>query len=393
MKRALLVVTMLLTACDQSPTNCKPPSIVPSAPPVEVTLVNEPVTIELLGLLQVFCEKNGPVANDVVVTVRDAHGVLVDETHTSVQPRSNGFSTEVTFTPTTPGTYVLEARFEPSVASVKQLHVVADDRATDQPELISMIDQRCTTIHPLGNSLLCLSSRGAEVWVDGGVVDSLPGWPLETDDGVSWLFLGNSVMRLEAVDGGIRRDSLALPFHPVGMSADREHIVQVDAFVQDIVFSDGGLEHRPRAIAKAPESYPLMIARAGDNLAAASSSQLCSLGATATTFDCRVLHNFQRRTERNVVWFSASETPTIVEQFRVNDDSTTELRAFPSSPRLELAPQSWPLFTWNRRFATVRPDDLSLELWPKLDGVVTVTITPSHVAFQTSTNQVFVYRR
>ncbi|MGV3624812.1 MAG: hypothetical protein ACO1OB_28590 [Archangium sp.] len=397
MKRALALFATVLSACGpvQQVPNCNRVSIVSGEPPATVGLVNRSTTVELTGLLDVICARNGPVATDVVVTVRDEGNQPVAETHTAPRSTGSGFATEVTFTPTSAGVYFLEARFEPAVAATQRRHVVLLDRTDEVPELISSIDAGCDTLHPLGDDIvICAKGTELSFWVDGGLDHTEPGI-VDSDDGIAWVSRNALIERLERVDGGVLgRGTVAPVLTPPALGYERDRAVRVSDFnMTEFVFVDGGLTQRQQAISLTDVSFG-GAAIAGDSVGWSTADQLCAGSFGRISVDCRPLETTSALNERDVLWVRTEGAQSGLAQWRVfADGSPPLLRAVPSSPALLDVSQQRPVLSWNGQFVTVRRDDLRLEAWPKLDQVATVTVTPSHVLFRRRNGEVRVYRR
>lgn len=108
-----------------------------------------------------------PRVDDVVTEVLDPSNRKVDHAHTAAKAASvnlngfgqAGFTTEVTFTPPTPGTYHLTARFEPSLGSAQRDVEVAVDR-TGAPSKTLSLGVSCSALEVLPSGLVvCLSGE------------------------------------------------------------------------------------------------------------------------------------------------------------------------------------------------------------------------------------------
>lgn len=395
MKRALALIATVLSACGpvQQVPNCNRVSIVSGDAPAGVSLVNQPVTIELLGLLDVICAVNGPVATEVVVSIHDARNLPVAESHTPPRSTGNGFATDVTFTPSTPGTYFLEARFEPAVSATQRRHVVVVDRAAETPEMISTVDAGCDALHPVGEVLVCARASALSFWRGGEVFESRLG-SVDSDDGVAWLEHSGRVERLEFVDGGIQARALRLPSVPDptrGVERDRTVFMGENSLAL-VSFVDGGLEMQAQQLPVAAAFSG--AAMAGAYLGWSTGTQLCVTRVGVVDAACRPLTATAAMGERDVLWVNSESALSGLAQWRVfADGSPPALRAVPSAPSLFDVSQQRPVLSWNGRFLTVRRDDLILEAWPRVEQLATVTVTPSHVVFLRRNGEVRVYRR
>ncbi len=100
--------------------------VVTGATPVSPSFATawQPVTVT--ALLPVSCGMRVPTS--VTVSVLDPSSNPI--AHTSTEPRAtnDGFETDVSFTPTVPGTYHLAARFEPNFGTAQANVIVAAER-------------------------------------------------------------------------------------------------------------------------------------------------------------------------------------------------------------------------------------------------------------------------
>lgn len=394
MRAMVVTAAVVLVACgpQQQVPNCNRVSIVSGEAPAAVSLINEQVTVSLLGLSEVICAVGGPVATEVVVEVRDEQNLLVVETHTPPQKQRNGFSTDVTFTPTKPGVYFLEARFEPAVTATQRRHIVVDDKADQSPQLIATVSESCDALYPVGEMIICTQPPTLfSFWLDGGVVERSHG-RVAADDGIAWLDENSPQRRVTFSDGGVRSTEFSL--RPDGVpGADAERLVlATPREVREVVVTDGGLETRSKELAS-PSSLLSApgIAVAGDAFAWVSEQNACVRGAAGA--QCRAVEHKATRVERDTVWVKSPGAVSGLAQWRVFPNGTALLRAVNSSPVLLEVSNVPAVFTWNGRYVTVRRDDLTFEAWPRIDQVEQFTVTPSHVVFRTKTNEVRVYRR
>lgn len=397
MKRALVLCASFLASCGpqaQVP-NCNRVSIISGTTPVAASLAGQPVTLELLALANVICASGGPVATDVVVEVRDARNLVVAETHTTPRKTSNGSTTDVTFTPTTPGVYFIDARFEPAVGATQRAHLVVADRAGQPAELISSLTADCDALHPLGDTLACATSASVTFWRDGHPVGAAidgPGLEADSDDGVLWVRTSTSLLRFEAGDGGLSQTGAPWPLRGggVGVTADR-YVAARDAELRSASFTDGGLV-TTTAVLPEPVSGG-GLAFSGDALGWSTPAKVCALTADGGA-GCRPLESTRSLAERDVLWVRTKSASSGFAQWRVFDDaSPPSLRPVPASSSLVDVSQQRPVFSWSGRFVSVRRDDLVFEAWPLVADVRGVTVTPSHVVLRQRDGRVLVYRR
>lgn len=395
MKRALALFATVLSTCGpvQQVPNCNRVSIVSGEGPAGVSLANQPVTIELLGLLDVICAVNGPVATDVIVSVRDERNLPVVEMHTPPRATGNGFATRVTFTPTSAGVYFLDARFEPAVTATQRKHVVVVDRSDAGLEMISSVDAGCDALHPLGDVLICAKANALTFWRDGNVIDSRTG-SVDSDDGVAWVLNAGLIERLELIDGGVRGRATVVPtLSSPARGFERERtVVMTDNTLTEVSFADGGVELRQQALSTSVAFSG--VAMAGEYFGWSTGSQLCTTKFGVVSAACRSLPTTRALGERDVLWVKSESAISGLAQWRVfSDGAPPALRAVVSSPVMFDVSQQRPVLSWDGRFVTVRRDDLMFEAWPRVEQVATVTVTPSHVVFRRRSGEVFVYRR
>ena len=106
MRHGLLLVGLISLGCGPqhrldpcSPSGTGTPSL-----PILITLVGQPIDVELRLPPAVFCPQGNPVATEVVTQVLDAANQPVPHTHSPpTSDNTAGYSTHVSFTPGSAG--------------------------------------------------------------------------------------------------------------------------------------------------------------------------------------------------------------------------------------------------------------------------------------------------
>jgi hypothetical protein len=151
-------------------------------------LAGTPTTIEML--LAVDCGNRMPTGLTVSVIGPSDENVPVDAG--TPQVGTNGFTTDVTFTPTTPGGYHIAARFEPNLGLAQYDLIAAADRRDAGLAVFTIDAAQISTcghveVSPAGR-LVCITGNGADIF-DSAVSTPvhLGGTAAEYADGVIWV--------------------------------------------------------------------------------------------------------------------------------------------------------------------------------------------------------------
>jgi hypothetical protein len=150
-------------------------------------LAGTTTTLEML--LPVECGNRMPSGVTVSVLGPSDENVPVDAG--TLQVSTSGFTTDVTFTPTTPGGYHIAARFEPNLGLAQYDLIAAADRRDAGFALFTIDAVQLTPcshveISPAGR-LVCIKPNGADIFDPGSSMPvHLGGVATEYADGVIW---------------------------------------------------------------------------------------------------------------------------------------------------------------------------------------------------------------
>jgi hypothetical protein len=150
-------------------------------------IAGTPTTIEML--LPVECGNRMPTGVTVSILGPSDENVPVDAG--TPQTSNAGFTTDVTFTPTTPGGYHVAARFEPNLGLAQYDLIAAADRRDAGFALFTIDAVQLTPcshveVSPAGR-LVCIKSNGADIFDPGSSTPvHLGGVATEYADGVIW---------------------------------------------------------------------------------------------------------------------------------------------------------------------------------------------------------------
>lgn len=361
-------------------------------PPVPLVFVGEPQAIELLMPPAVFCQNGNPRSTGVTTDLVDPQNQAISHTHT--EPTSSdtkGYSTTVSFTPTTPGVYHLSARFEPALGLVQREVQVVLDRSMEAPALRMRISSACDEVFPLRDAVLCRRGTQLSVLRDGGTELTEPIVGLTSSAGVAWWWSASQLTRAEDVDGGLTRVDLALAL-PVGAtSVQADQFLRAGSSLLEVTFVDGGLSLRDWGFPIAAVGPGL--ARAGSVVGFATATQLCTAAEDASVF-CIDSPLTPGVGEGNVLWLRGDSKGT-VGLARFSDAVQEPAVLFLPAQSVSLTDTKLPVpyFTWSGRVVTVRASDLTLEAWKSPGTVMRQTVTTEHVLFQLTTGELVVYRR
>ena len=376
---------------------CSPSATGVIAPPILVTLVGQPVDIELVLPPTVFCPQGNPVATDVFTEVLDASNQPVPHLHSPpASSNTAGYSTHITFTPSRAGVHYLTARYEPALGLAQRQLQVAILRSDELPFLRTTLGAPCDEVLPLRDAVLC--RRGAQLTVvrDGGVASSETLSGMASSGSTAWLWTDARVSRLVDVDGGFERADFSLSVADGGIGVTSTRWVQgFDSQFVELSASDAGLGQRRWSVepAFAPVTGP-GLALADDVVGWVTPTKVCA-GAPDAAVRCvdSVLQPLVG--ERDAIWLRGVESGVLA-LARISRDGAEPVVLFvpAQSAALMDARQSRPVFSWNGHTVAVRADDLSFEAWRSPASLAKQpTVTDSFVVFQLMSGETVIYRR
>lgn len=398
MQRLLLLCVVILGCGPQRRLEpCSPSATGVVAPPTLVTLVGQPVDVELVLAPAVFCPKGNPVATDVFTEVLDALNQPVPHVH-SAPTSSNtvGYTTHITFTPARAGVHYLTARYEPALGLAQRQLQVALDRSDEVPFLRTTLGTPCDEVLPLRDAVLCRRGTRLTVVRDGGVTSSETISAMASAGATVWLWTDARVSRLVDVDGGFERDDFVLSVADGGIGVTSTRWVQgFEAQFVELRVSDAGLSQRRWSVdsAFAPVTGP-GLGLAEDVVGWVAPRKVCA-GAPDASVRCvdSVLQPLVG--ERDAIWLRGVESGVLA-LARVSRDGAEPVVLFvpAQSAALMDARQSRPVFSWNGHTVAVRADDLSFEAWRSPTSLAKqATVTDSFVVFQLASGETVIYRR
>jgi hypothetical protein len=363
--------------------------------PVLVSFVGQPVELELLLPPAVFCPGGNPVATAVVTEVLDALNRPVAHTHSDpASSNSVGYSTRVTFTPTSAGVHYLSARFEPALGISQRQLQVSLERSGETPWQRTTLGTLCDEVLPLREAVLC--RRGMQVTLvrDGGVELAETATSIASSGATGWLWTDRRLTRLYDGDGGLERADFALSSATgiFGVSEDKWVQATGAGFVE-VFFADGGLFERQRPVSNFAAVAGSNVALSGETIGWASSNSLCALAPDASVH-CVDSPLQPNASEGNALWLRGAESGALA-LARFDSRGTTPAVIFvPAQPAaLQEARLPRPLFSYSGRLVAVRADDLSFEAWSSPGPLVRQMVTESFVVFQLQNGETVIYRR
>lgn len=396
MRRLLLLTVSLALGCGtQRRDQCSPSATGVAAPPVIVTLVGEPVEVELLLPPAVFCPQN-PVATEVVTEVLDAANRPVAHVHSApTSSNTTGYSTRVTFTPATAGVHYLTARYEPGLGISQRQVQVALERSGEVPWLRTTLGPVCDEVLPLRDAVLCRRGTQLSVVRDGGAPSTETITALATAGDTAWLWTSARLSRLVDVDGGFERVDVALPVSGGAIAVTPDRWVQgTGAGFVELRALDGGLTEQRWSVDAgfSPITGP-GLGLAGEVVGWVTPTKVCA-GAPNVPVRCVESPLQPLAAEGHSIWLRGVESG-VVALARVARDGGEPLVLFvpAQSSALMDARQSRPVFSWNGRVVAVRADDLSLEAWRAPEPAARQTVTESFVVFQLVSGETVIFKR
>lgn len=399
--RPFLLLLALAACGPQKPLNKCSPSATPAGRPlVAVTFANTATDVDLQLSPAVFCSDGNPIATEVVTQVVSADNVTLAHTH-SPPTSSNvrGYGTTISFTPPAPGVYFLEARFEPSLGTLRREVQVLVDRANELPGTVAFDGGLCDELSVLGDLVACRRAGTLSlISPDASVPFTGPALGQRSRHDELWWWSTTDVHHATRDgDGGLTLHTADLALGPGAVVATEGHLTQMNGAD---VFSltdatDGGLEATSFTLAFALDDGGL--ARAGDVVGFTTQSRACAytLATEDAAVTCLDLNGFTPLIgQDDVLWLRGDDTGVLA-QVRVSQPAALpafrllDAQASTFTPAMR---QSLPAFTWNGKLLTVRPDSLVLDAWQAPPFSQRTFVTPTHVIYQ-RTDEVLYFAR
>lgn len=422
--RWLLASVVVISACGSNSPPGAPCSkkLQPSPPPtVLLTLVGQPITASVDFPLVVVCAGGNPIATSVVTEVLDAR--LQPVPHDATAPTSSdtqGYSTRVTFTPTTPGLYTLSARFEPGLGIARREVLVVVDRTAEPPAVVFTPETPCDALSELGPYVLCERATAGvvDVYAGGVRVQSEPADFVSAAPGAAWTRAGDVVTRWVPGDGGLEGTSFdGVDAGAVGLTHAAEddvlRFVAGAAYRELRVAEDGGLlaaDVRALPVEASGRSGLLVLdgggalafdARTDGGLlpddAGVPVRQVCRVdlsGADGGGPLCTRLTLDLGARQGDALWLRAHDTARVGLLRYLGATGSPDVVFLAAQPfALQDQGRPLPYFTWNTYTVVLRPDDLLLEAFKPPEGRVKTGASPTHVWFVTQDGGVALHRR
>lgn len=376
---------------------CAPSATGTMTPQILISLTGAPTEVELLLPPAVFCPKGNPVATSVVTEVLDSMNQPVAHVHSEpTSSNTNGYSTRVTFTPTSRGVLYLTARFEPALGLARRQHQVALERSGEAPWASTRLGALCDEVAALGSAVWCRRGGRLELSRAGAVIANEPAVGMKTAGDVGWSWTSSSLSRVVERDGGLVRAELTLAIAPgaIAVTEDRWLLGNDAGFVEVSVGADGGLSARSWTVeaAFAPISGP-GLALAGEVAGWSTGTRVCA-GAPDASVSCVDTPLQSLAGEGSALWLRGVESG-VVAQARISSDGGVPLVLFVPAQGNALmdARQPYPAFAWNGMLIAVRAEDLSFEAWGVRGTVARQTVTGPFVVFQLQSGETIIFKR
>ncbi len=398
MRHLLALVVVVVFGCgpERRIDPCSPSATSAVQPPVLVTLVGEPVDVDLVLPPAVFCPQGNPVATAVVTEVLDSFNQPV--AHVRSEPLSSntgGYSTRVTFTPRAAGVHYFTARFEPGLGTTHRQLQVALERSSETPFLRTTLGPVCDEVLPLREVVLCRRGTQLSVMKEGGVSSTESVTAMASAGPVGWVWTDSRLSRLHEVDGGLERLDFAAPLSRGAVTVTSDRWIQGSGsqFVE-VSLSDGGLVERRWNVeaGAAPISGP-GLALSGEVLGWATPTKLCK-GAPDASVRCVESELQPNAGEGNALWLRGPGSGVVAIARFEPGPSDPQVTFVPAqSAALTDARLSRPIFSWNGRLVAVRADDLSFEAWRSPGPIARQSVTESFVVFQLQSGETVIFLR
>ena len=396
MRRLLTLIVFSAIACGppRRLDPCSPSGTGVPEQPVLVALVGQPVELELLLPPAVFCPGGNPVATAVVTEVLDAMNRPVAHTNSSAQSSSsNGYSTQVSFTPTTPGAHYLNARFEPALGVTQRQLQVALERSADPPWQRTTLGALCDEVLPLREAVIC--KRGSQITLvrDGGVELTESATSIASSGATGWLWTDSRLTRLFDGAGGVERSDFALTTSTAAFGVSEDKWVQPrGAGFVEVSYADGGLSERQRNAGLGGGVSGPHVAISGETLGWATTTSVCALAPDASVH-CVDSELQPAATEGNGLWLRGASGVMAFARFDPRGSTPVVIFVAAQPAALQEARLSRPVFSSAGRLIAVRADDLSFEAWRSPGPLARQSVTEGFVVFQLQSGETVIYRR
>ncbi len=361
---------------------------------IPLALTDVPLTMRLRLLPPVVCEGGNPIAGFTNTDVVDSQSQPVE--HTNTPPTSSdldGFGTTVTFTPRSPGLYVVSASFEPSLGVVQSQVQVAENVRNVAPALRMPVSQPCDSAWGLSSSALCLRNgtltrlNGEEVTLEEGVVG------LRTQANVAWWWTQRHVIRGTEHDGGFRSERITASLQ-AGLTSANAHVLThvADGMVWEVRALDAGL-----SLTQWPLGGELPVgsglARAGNVIGYTTAKALCAAAPDASV-NCSETDFINAGSDDETLWLRGPASGA-VGAARFGGDLRLPpiqlINVFDGS--LQYVQSNGPIFTWKGRLVTPQASDLTLQAWTPPGPITAQWATAEHVFFQLQTNELVMFHK
>lgn len=378
-----------------------------AAPTVPVVLSGAPVTVSVELPIIVVCDVGPPQARSVVTSVLDVNNLELS--HTATPPATStldGYSTDITFTPSTGGVYTITTTFEPALGTIQRQVQVVGDRTHDAP-LAVLSQAACTAVSQVGTALACQHADSVDVYRDGGVIQSVPGHGMVAADQVLWVWGNGIVNRLEEVGPGplqVRSATLAFPDQPsASRAATSTRLMAVvnesqqpNPTYAEVALSGESLQFQslslPTPLTTATSG--LLALSGGEVAYGAAGGQLCVVTLSPLAANCRPVQLDVFAAEGDALWVRGVDNPGVGFVRVVAQEPSLTLLTARADPVLVDTQATQPFFRWVNRAVFPRLPDLVLETWaPSLADAKRLGVGRGVVWFADAAGTVTVYAR
>lgn len=379
-----------------------------AAPTVPVVLSGAPVTVSVGLPIIVVCDEGPPQARSVVTSVLDVNNVELSHTATPpVTSTFEGYSTDITFTPTSGGVYTITTTFEPAIGTIQRQVQVVADRTHEAPVAV-LTGAACTMVSQVGTVLACQHADSVDLYRDGVILQTVPGRGMVAADQVLWVWGNGTVNRLEDTGAGPlqeRSAALAFPDQPTAsLTATTTRLMAVlnqsqqpsPTYVEVSATVLGTLQFRslslPTPLAAATSG--LLALSAGQVAYGAVGGQLCVVTLDPLAASCRPVQLDVFAAEGDALWVRGVDNPGVGFVRVVSGEPTLTLLTARADPLLVDTQTPQPYFRWVNRAVFPRMPELMLETWaPTLTDAKRLGVGRGVVWFADSAGTVTVYAR
>lgn len=378
-----------------------------AAPTVPVVLSGGPVTVSVELPIIVVCDEGPPQARSAVTSVLDVNNFELS--HTATPPTTStieGYSTDITFTPTTGGVYTLTTTFEPALGTIqRQVQVVAD--RTHEAPLAVLTGAACTAVSKVGTALACQHADSVDLYRDGVVIQTVPGRGMVAADQVLWVWGDGLVNRLEDVGAGpleARSATLAFPDQPsASRAATSTRLMSVVNESQqpaptyfEVTLTGENLQFQaltmPTPLVAATSG--LLALSTGEVAYGAAGGQLCVVALKPLSANCRPVQLDVFAAEGDALWVRGVDNPGVGFVRVVGGEPSLTLLTARADPVLVDTQAAQPYFRWVNRAVFPRLPELMLETWaPSLADAKRLGVGRGVVWFADAAGTISVYAR